>query len=126
MKKPTILRPTSSEPIDLRDSAAALPGTAHCNHLSDVFSEAMDDARKNANVLPHVRPVCPSRVTLVVRNSATSSWLSRLSGHSQQINDVSFGFERPRIGLYEAMIDRNLADLVKLVFADADIGKAGR
>lgn len=50
----------------------------------------------------------------------------RLSGHSQQIDDISLAFERPRIGLDEAMIDRKLAYLIKLVFADTDIGKAAR
>ena len=34
--------------------------------------------------------------------------------------------ERPRIGLYEAMIDCDLADLIEFVFTDADISEAAR
>jgi hypothetical protein len=49
---------------------------------------------------------------------------TRLCGHPQQIDDVGFAFKRPRIGLHEAMIDGNLANLVKLVFADPNVGKA--
>ena len=50
----------------------------------------------------------------------------QLSGHSQQIDDVGFVFERPRIGLYEAMIDCDLADLIEFVFTDPDISEAAR
>ena len=52
--------------------------------------------------------------------------LSKLSGHSQQIDDISFVFERPRIGLHEAMIDCDLADLIEFVFTDPDISEAAR
>ena len=51
---------------------------------------------------------------------------SKLSGGSQQIDDIGFVFERTRIGLYEAMIDRDLANLIELVFADADLSEAAR
>ena len=51
---------------------------------------------------------------------------SKLRGGSQQIDDVGFVFERTRIGLYEAMIDGDLADLIELVFADADISESAR
>jgi len=51
---------------------------------------------------------------------------SMLRGSSQQIDDVGFVFERTRIGLYEAMIDGDLADLIELVFADADISESAR
>jgi hypothetical protein len=53
-------------------------------------------------------------------------WSAWLSGHSQQIDDVGFVFERPRIGLYEAMIDCDLADLIEFVFTDPDISEAAR
>jgi hypothetical protein len=49
-----------------------------------------------------------------------------LSCHSQQIDDLGYVFKRPRIGLYEAMIDCNLANLIELVFAYADISEAAR
>jgi len=82
----------------------------------------MDDERKNAN--PPVRQTRLAIARLVVRSSAISLRLFRLGGHSQQIDDVGFAFEGPWISLDEAMIDRNLADLAKLVFADTDIRKA--
>ena len=49
-------------------------------------------------------------------------WLLR--GGSQQIDDIGLVFERTRIGAYEAMIDRDLADLLELVFTDADVGES--
>ena len=52
--------------------------------------------------------------------------LLQLSCHSQQLDDLGLVFERPRIGLYEAMIDRDLADLIEFVFTDPDIGEAAR
>ena len=60
------------------------------------------------------------------RHDGRSGKASELSGHSQQIDDISFVFERPRIGLHEAMIDCNLADLIEFVFTDADISEAAR
>jgi hypothetical protein len=62
----------------------------------------------------------------IARGSRYAVSVVRLSGHLQQIDDISFALERPRVGLDEAMIDCNLADLAKLVFADTDISKAAR
>jgi hypothetical protein len=79
----------------------------------------------NANPFSAKQPRCRSRERLVAIYPSIVE-LYWLSGHSQQIDDICFAFEGPRIGLYEAMIDCNLADLAKLVFANADISKAAR
>lgn len=50
----------------------------------------------------------------------------RLGCHSQEIDDIGFALERSGIGLNEAVIDRNFADPLELVFADADVSQTRR
>lgn len=71
-------------------------------------------------------PACVPKDRRFVVRQKVRKWPAWLSGHSQQIDDLGFVFERPRIGPYEAMIDRNLADLIEFVFTDPDVCQAAR
>ena len=88
---------------------------------SGAIDAAMDRLRRPRAPDPYAH-----RMRLTIRHFVIALSLCRLGGHSQQIDDIGFAFERSRIGLDEAMIDCNLADLAKLVFADTDVRKAAR
>ncbi len=76
--------------------------------------------------LEKVLPPVFQKIGASLSRQKVRKWAAWLSGHSQQIDDLGFVFERPRIGLYEAMIDRNLADLIEFVFTDPDVCQAAR
>jgi hypothetical protein len=58
------------------------------------------------------------------RSAALLLQLLKLRGGSQQTDDIGFVLKRARVGLYEAMMDCDLADLIELVFGDADFSKS--
>jgi hypothetical protein len=103
--------------------SADLADAAHLRHLSDALNAAMDGARKECEPSRTPAPFARARGWLFAVPLFRSGYF-RLGGHSQQIDDVGLAFEGPWISLDEAMIDRNLADLAKLVFADTDVRKA--